>query len=469
MIKYFLSLLFLFGLLQNGIAQHTNFFSYQIGDYTNNIDTTKDGGYIVSGASFGNINGNNFLVTKVDKNGNTEWDFHNTQFQVSGDSDNAINQVRQTLDGCYIGVGTIKTHANPTNLDLLLVKLDSNGNLIWRKMYDIDPYLEALNFVFVEDDSTYMALGWGLTYNLLFKFNNDGDTLWTKKYPISVLPSFEGVIQFNKGYYIFGVDGDTGTVTTKQKIIYIDSVGNSLLSATHQDTADILYDISDYWLSKDSFILTYNHLKTPSNQYYFQINKYDMLGNFLGHWITHVVGKIANDSTIIGSYNHLPLVLDTLYFGIEDFRTGAYHEYTRYAKSGGIINSKVFMVDRNQNCLMGGQHDPSGFGFQAFAARFVNPQISGIEEFFIQDDYFQIFPNPASTSLNLQIKDLGNPESSFIINLYTVTGQKIVTSGKFLGFTIQLDISDIPSGFYLLQLQAIFNKDFYPLKKIIIY
>lgn len=454
--------------MQNGIAQHTNFFSYQIGDYTNNIDTTKDGGYIVSGASFGNINGNNFLISKLDKDGNLEWDFQNNQFHISGDSDNVISRVTQTLDKGFIGVGYIQVDASPTNVDLLIVKLDSSGNLKWRRNYNIDPYLESFTEVFINPDSTYLGLGWGLGYYLLMKFGSDGDTLWTRKIPVSTVTLLEHGIPFNNGYYFFGVTADTVLNIVQQKIIYVDSLGFIQWGAVHADTAEVQSDFMNYWITKDSILLAYNHMKTLSGQYYFRVAKYDYQGVFLGSWITNTVGKIASDSTIIGSYNHIPFVPDTLYIGRENFYTGAFHEYYRYPKNGGIINSKVFMVDRYLNCLMGGKHDPSGFGFQAFVARFVDSQTSYIGMKSSSEDFFLAFPNPTSTWLNILVGNGNYAEGTYTITLYDVLGQKIPIKTRLNCTSSELDVRGLKPGVYYLQLKELANRKTYPLKKIII-
>lgn len=193
-----------------------------------------------------------------------------------------------------------------------------------------------------------------------------------------------------------------------------------------------------------------------------------MLGNFMGRWITNIVGKIASDSTIIGAFIHVPFVLDTIYIGREDFKTGNYHEYSRYAKNGGVIKSKVIMVDRNLNCLMGGMHDPSGFGFQAFVARFVDPQSSSIKDVPGSDEFFLAYPNPASFSLNIQIASARITHESYIISVYTTLGQKLVRSYTLNNLTTQIDIGNIKPGLYLLELKDLKNKVAYPLKKIII-
>ncbi len=121
-------------------------------DNANSIQQTSDGGYIVSGQSNATIasalmqnapcrnnyaGGSDMLVVKLDSSGNVSW-----YTFLGGSDDDAAYSIQQTSDSGYIVAGiastditvTQGTRINPhsgSGNDMLVVKLDSSGNVSW--------------------------------------------------------------------------------------------------------------------------------------------------------------------------------------------------------------------------------------------------------------------------------------------------------------------------------------------------
>ena len=129
-------------------AQQNPFLRYLPGERMISFECTRDGGYITITAS------NNYAITKLDSTGQIQWAYINNQFD-GVDSINNLAQVKQTLDGGYIGVGSIEVN---NDYDMIAVKLDSLGNVIWKCRYD-RVYLEGFSDLIVEKDSSFTALG----------------------------------------------------------------------------------------------------------------------------------------------------------------------------------------------------------------------------------------------------------------------------------------------------------------------
>jgi hypothetical protein len=92
-------------------------------DGANCIQLTKDGGFIIAGSSnsFGNVNINSAYVVKADSNGNVLWS------KIYGEIDNhSAYSVQQTTDRGYIISGSTNP-VGPTNKDIYLIKTDSTG------------------------------------------------------------------------------------------------------------------------------------------------------------------------------------------------------------------------------------------------------------------------------------------------------------------------------------------------------
>jgi hypothetical protein len=95
------------------------------------IQLTSDGGYIVCGgtSSSGAGSGDAWLI-KLDSTGNPTW-----QKTYGGSGDDGAAHVEQTRDGGYVVSGATTSFAL-TGSDLWVFKVDSAGNLVWQRSYD---------------------------------------------------------------------------------------------------------------------------------------------------------------------------------------------------------------------------------------------------------------------------------------------------------------------------------------------
>lgn len=114
------------------------------GEYAQSIAPTKDGGYIVSGQTEGNdqgdimgyhgtFNGGDFWVIKLNHEGKMEW-----QKCLGGTGLEVASFVQQTSDGGFIVAGSsgsidCMVTGNYGGLDFWLVKLTTTGEVEWQK------------------------------------------------------------------------------------------------------------------------------------------------------------------------------------------------------------------------------------------------------------------------------------------------------------------------------------------------
>jgi|GEM_PF-6312018 len=93
------------------------------------IRLTADGGFIISGAAFLGAGNSEAWIIKMESDHSIKW-----QKTFGGSSGDRALAVRQTSDGNYIVAGYTYSFG-PGAGDVWVIKLDSNGSVVWQKAY----------------------------------------------------------------------------------------------------------------------------------------------------------------------------------------------------------------------------------------------------------------------------------------------------------------------------------------------
>lgn len=148
-----------------------------LGDGAYDIQITNDDGFIITGFTGYDDdtcppNWGYMWILKTDENGDSTWS-STIHSAVEGRS------IKQTLDEGYIISGY-------NDYDAVIVKLNSEGELQWKKIYGGNDYDRAYSVQLTDDNGFIVAgsYGHGDGYKdvWLLKLNSDGDTTWTKKF-----------------------------------------------------------------------------------------------------------------------------------------------------------------------------------------------------------------------------------------------------------------------------------------------
>lgn len=146
-------------------------------DAGNCVSQTSDGGYIIACyADFSSATYDGIVVMKTDDKGDTVWAYRDTIW--------FMECVAQTTDDAYVATGF-------NNNDMFLIKLDSEGTLLWKKVYG-DAKQDYRDFGWCvqanPDGGGVVAGQYSYNYDLevgdawLLRFDSDGDTSWTRTY-----------------------------------------------------------------------------------------------------------------------------------------------------------------------------------------------------------------------------------------------------------------------------------------------
>jgi len=191
------------------------------------IQETSDGGFIVTGWTYSYGSGlTESWVLKLDSNGNIIW-----QKTYGGSSYDTPRSIRQTVDGGYIVAGFTRSSGAGSN-DYWILKLSSTGNIEWQKTYGGSD-AEHANSIRQTADGGYIVVGNTYSFGAgsddiwVLKLYSTGNIEWQKTYGASGSDYAYCVQQTIDGGYI--IAGDTtsfGAGSVDIWILKLSSTGN---------------------------------------------------------------------------------------------------------------------------------------------------------------------------------------------------------------------------------------------------
>lgn len=141
------------------------------------VQQTSDGGFVMSGCMYPTgATYSDFYLVKTNANGNVVWN------QNYGGPDGEYGyEVQQTTDGGYI-VGGYVYYYSTNNGDMYLVKTNTNGNLVWARVFGGTSLDEAFS-VQQTNDGGYILTGFTDSFSIgrdvyLVKTDSNGLVSW---------------------------------------------------------------------------------------------------------------------------------------------------------------------------------------------------------------------------------------------------------------------------------------------------
>jgi hypothetical protein len=182
-------------------------------DWPHSISVTSDGGYIIAGhtdSNNGNVSGNHgnqdAWIVKLNSNGSIQW-----QKCLGGTGWDEAWDIKQTQDGGYIMVGRTASSdgdvagTNGGTLDYWVVKLSTNGSVLWSRTFGGSNEDTAKKVVETADGG-FLIVGEAYSsdgdmvgqhgngdYGII-NIDGDGNLLWTKMFGGSSLDVATGVV-----------------------------------------------------------------------------------------------------------------------------------------------------------------------------------------------------------------------------------------------------------------------------------
>lgn len=199
-----------------------------------NVEQCLDSNFVVCGYAI-ESNSSNALMMKLNDQGDTLW---TKSYGQSGS--HWIQSVKQLADSGFIGVGSRITRMNKHGDELWannvaageqaismiltsdshivytstsaslasggwMTKMDLDGNVSWTKHFSFAHiYNNSDNNLSATSDGGYIVVAQptDVPATVVIKTDEDGDTLWTRRYPDATLGSGMGVIESDSGGYL---------------------------------------------------------------------------------------------------------------------------------------------------------------------------------------------------------------------------------------------------------------------------
>jgi predicted secreted protein len=198
---------------------------------------TGDGGYLLAGyTTTSGVAGRQILLVKTDSNGNMIW---NQTFGGSGD--NVANAVIQTSDGGYAVAGSTDAAGAGGN-DFYLIKVNADGSMEWSGTYGGvgDDYAYSLD---QSSDGGYLLAGYSYSFSdgydnfWLVKTDSNGNLMWNQTYDGGSDSEASALIQTSdEGYAVAGsIQSSSGEA---EWLVKTDASGNPQWNQTYAASGD---------------------------------------------------------------------------------------------------------------------------------------------------------------------------------------------------------------------------------------
>jgi len=442
----------------NGIKLWDKRYGGLNNDNLTSIQQTKDSGFILAGYtnsdSSGDVSQNSrglsdYWMIKVDSLGIKQWDK-----RYGGNNLDFANSVVQTKDGGYILAGATMSDSSgdvsePSKgyWDMWILKTDSIGNKLWDKRFGGNQDDRAIKII-ETNDSGFLIGGFTTSDSSedvsqhtrggfdfwIVKTDSIGHKLWDKRFGGGGGDLLEYIYQTDdNGYFLLGEtqSDSSGDVSHHilctcgdEWVIRIDSIGNKIWDNCYGGTIG----------EDEGFII-----KTNDGNYLLGINSYSPASgekseNNLGEeqsWLLKIdpLGNKIWDKTIL---------------------TTGHDEYTFIAQS----DDGCFVIANMTNSGIGGYKTEQNWNncqmcYDFWIVKFCDSTLTGIDQ--ISNPEIYLYPNPTTGTFTLTYNSQLSLKNSQLI-ITDVLGRAVYSQPINNSTQSTINISQLSNGVYFYQL-----------------
>ena len=442
----------------NGNMQWSKTYGGTNNEIATCVQQTLDGGYIITGYSeniYPNYNG--FLI-KTNSIGDTIW-------TKSYGYNTMLNFIRQTNDGGYIISGKSNNQFIGINESACLIRIDYLGNILWKKDYYQNNDVTILNLLTVIQTSDGGFISGGNYHSngpteemIVVKTNSAGETLWEKSYGMDKNKSITTIQQTSDGGYIMCGDDYNGSsncgsifkTDAQGNIVWNKLYGSNVFFSNVQQTKNGDYIAAFLKPNQPDLNAVYEcySLKLNASGNILWCEKYSGGVNPTGQFMQQtkdggciIVGSITTsentdiyliktDSSGKSNCNEEPFLMSSI------SKTPASETMTMLIASFSSATSSF-------SCYV---NSPSTLATTICST-------VGITQLSDNSASVNIYPNPASDRINIEIN---NQNDSYTLEILNTIGQ-VVLSKQINNSVEQVDLSGQAAGVYFVKLQSVNN------------
>ena len=384
-------------------------------DTASDLVMTSDRGWLVGGYVYrGGLDGDIFVM-KLDSTGWLEW-----QEEYDAGSWELGGGILSTPDGGYLITGI--TWGFGAGLgDMLIIKIDSTGNELWRRLYGW-PYNDSIADAILVPEGGYLFVGssnveWANRDGILLRTDEWGDSLWSRTYGGAGDDDLYTITAHSEGGYL--LSGQLSTYANYNSadvwIIRVDETGNTIWERTYGG------EYNDY---------PFAHIQTPDSGFIFvgSTQSFQVGGTKMYVVRTDILG-------------------DTL--------------WTRIYGSDVFVKARAVELAPNGDYLIAGYSESGYYGSYDICALRLEQDSGTI----ISDNHgtllphiisISAYPNPfnATTSITFSL-----PQATVVqLRVYDVLGREVAALYNGMAqageHELHADAADWPSGIYFARLDA---------------
>jgi len=440
-------------------------------DEANAVVKTETGEFIVAGytQSYGLGRWGNAYLFMADSDGDSVWTRN-----FGWDGIDVFADLIMSSDGKFVATGLTDTPNDFENI--YLVKVDTDGNLIWEKNFG-GPQKDVALSLTNADDGSLVITGVTKSFSVgdedlfIFKTTVDGDSLWYKTYGTTGNDGGYGITRTSDGGYII-----TGRYNWSDLwLLKVDALGDTIwtkvIGGTNYDEGISVIETED-----KGFIISGSTSSYGAGELDVYVVKTDSLGNF--EWQKTYGGTGYDEGRRI-------LKRDNGYFVMGNTDSGIAGEFNYFViwtnESGDTVQTRTYGDAGEDRC-----YDVINDGQEYFliaGSDFNNATLNDASLLLIESgnstsdvtpepvvsDYSlsDAYPNPFNPSTNIQF-EIGS--AGFVsLKVYNILGSEVATlmnEYKPTGFyKISFDATGLPGGIYFYSLAV---NNFNATKKMIL-
>jgi hypothetical protein len=281
------------------------------------------------------------MLIKIDFSGNVLW-----QKTYGGLLSDELFSVVIANDGGYIASGFTLSYATSSDkLDTWIIKLDTDGNILWQKVSGTPDYYESLNGPIIPVSGGYIFSGDqalpGYDRSITVRTDNDGNTIWSKRYAVSSYNYQTTHFSNNGKLYGCGIAGYKGSFQT----VDLEN-GDILQSKTYDSANDTIFTTGDTERFDAVFPASDGNLVLGGSV------AYDIPGLNSSN---PLMAKIAPDGAVVWAKTYSDGIRITYYASFLQAQNGGYLVNTgaNYAQND---NASLFKIDEEGNILWARQY-----------------------------------------------------------------------------------------------------------------